>query len=117
MNPIDRFQRAAFFSRFLPQPATARQAIAAMFSIMANVSVPFGAPYKDFGTYNTEYRSVADLTKRVYYFQLTTVPSVCWVQLAALNLRHGAPVLSLNPDELGLAGDVASRYKKTTAPF
>lgn len=117
MNPIDRFQRAAFFSRFLPQPETTQHAIAAMFSIMANVSVPFGAPYKDFGTYNTEYRSVADLTKRIYFFQLTTVPSVCWVQLSHLNLRQGAPVLSLNPDALGLAGDVTSQYKEVAAPF
>lgn len=117
MNPVDRFQRAAFFSRFLPQPKNTREAVAAMFSIMANVSVPFGAPYKDFGTYNTEYRSVADLTKRIYFFQLTTVPSICWTKLDDLDLRPGAPSLSLNPDEVGLAGNVAARYKKVTAPF
>lgn len=117
MNPVDRFQRAAFFSRFLPQPKNKREAIAAMFSIMANVSVPFGAPYKDFGTYNTEYRSVTDLTKRVYFFQLTTVPSVCWTRLDDLDLRPGAPVLSLNPDGLGLTGNVVARYQKVSAPF
>lgn len=117
MNPVDRFQRAAFFSRFLPEPQGSRQAIAAMFSLMANVSVPFGAPYKDFGTYNTEYRSVADLTDLTYYFQLTTVPAVCWTRLADLNLKAGAPVLSLNPDDVGLSGNVASRYKQAVAPF
>lgn len=117
MNPVDRFQRAAFFSRFLPQPQTTREAVAAMFSIMANVSVPFGAPYKDFGTYNTEYRSVADLTQLVYYFQLTTVPSVSWTDLAALDLRPGAQVLSLNPDAVGLAGNVTASYKPAVAPF
>lgn len=117
MNPVDRFQRAAFFSRFLPPPHNTREAIAAMFSIMANVSVPFGAPYKDFGTYNTEYRSVIDLTKRVYYFQLTTVPSVCWTQLSELNLQPGASALSLNPDAVGLAGNVVAKYKPVAAPF
>lgn len=117
MNPVDRFQRAAFFSRFLPQPQTTRGAIAGMFSIMANVSVPFGAPYKDFGTYNTEYRSVMDLTRLVYYFQLTTVPSVSWTSLTALDLRPGAPVLALNPDQMGLAGNAASQYKKVPLPF
>jgi penicillin V acylase-like amidase (Ntn superfamily) len=117
MNPVDRFQRAAFFSRFLPQPQSTRQAIAGMFSIMANVSVPFGAPYKDFGTYNTEYRSVTDLTDLVYYFQLTTVPSVSWTKLAALDLNPGAPALSLDPDALDLAGDVSARYSQVTAPF
>lgn len=117
MNPVDRFQRAAFFSRFLPQPQNTRQAIASMFSIMANVSVPFGAPYKDFGTYNTEYRSVTDLTHRVYYFQLTTVPSVSWTPLAELNFAPGAPALMLNPDDVGLAGDVSGRYSWVTPPF
>lgn len=117
MNPVDRFQRAAFFSRFLPQAQNTRQAIAAMFSIMANVSVPFGAPYKDFGTYNTEYRSVMDLTDLVYYFQLTTVPSVSWTKLATLDFKPGAPALSLDPDALDLAGDVSARYVQVTAPF
>ena len=88
-----------------------------MFSLMANVSVPFGAPYKEFGSYNTEYRSVADLTDLTYYFQLTTVPSVCWTKLRELNLKPGAPVLSLNPDDVGLSGNVASRYKQAVAPF
>lgn len=117
MNPVDRFQRAAFFSQFLPPPGNIRQAIASMFSIMVNVSVPFGAPYKDFGTYNTEYRSVTDLTRLVYYFQLTTVPSVSWTKLSELDLRPGAPVLALNPDEIGLAGNVAADYKPVSAPF
>lgn len=117
VNPVDRFQRAAFFSRFLPQPQDTRHAIAAMFSIMANVSVPFGAPYKDFGTYNTEYRSVTDLTDLVYYFQLTTVPSVSWTKLSGLDFKPGAPALSLNPDALDLAGDVSARYSPVTAPF
>lgn len=117
MNPVDRFQRATFFSQFLPTPHNSREAIAAMFSLMANVSVPFGAPYKDFGTYNTEYRSVADLTGLTYYFQLTTVPSVCWTKLTQLDLKQGAPVLSLNPDEVGLCGNVIARYKPVKAPF
>jgi penicillin V acylase-like amidase (Ntn superfamily) len=117
VNPVDRFQRAAFFSRFLPQPRDTRHAIAAMFSIMVNVSVPFGAPYKDFGTYNTEYRSVTDLTDLVYYFQLTTVPSVSWTPLSKLNFKPGAPALALDPDALDLTGDVSGRYDQVTAPF
>jgi penicillin V acylase-like amidase (Ntn superfamily) len=117
MNPIDRFQRAAFFSRFLPEPKNERHAVAAMFSIMANVSVPFDAPYDEFGTYNTEYRSVMNLTNRVYYFQLTTVPSVCWTRVSKLNLSPGAPVMALNPDSVGLAGDAVGSYQVADAPF
>lgn len=117
MNPVDRFQRAVFFSRFLPEPRDQRHAVAAMFSLLANVSVPFGAPYKDFGTYNTEYRSVADLTTMTYFFQLTTVPSVSWTQLKELDFTAGAPVLSLDPDEIDLSGNIVHRYRKVGAPF
>lgn len=117
MNPVDRFQRATFFSQFLPAPQNERQAIAAMFSILANVSVPFGAPYKDFGTYNTEYRSVTNLSTLTYFFQLTTVPSVSWTRLSELNLKPGAPALILDPDGLDIGGDVSGRYRPVTPPF
>jgi penicillin V acylase-like amidase (Ntn superfamily) len=117
MNPVARFQRASFFSRFLPEPHNQREAVAAMFSILANVSVPFGAPYKDFGTYNTEYRSVIDLTNKMYFFQMTTVPSVCWTRLSQLKLSPGSRVMALNPGDVGLAGDVTAKYQAAKAPF
>ena len=44
-----------------------RQAVAGLMAIMRNVSVPFGAPYTEFGVYNTEYRTVVDLTNRLYF--------------------------------------------------
>jgi choloylglycine hydrolase len=46
VNPIDRFQRASYFEALLPKPANEREAAASMFSVMRNVSVPFGAPYR-----------------------------------------------------------------------
>ena len=49
VNAIDRFQRAAYYSELLPKPDTERQAIAGAMAIMRNVSVPFGAPYAEFG--------------------------------------------------------------------
>ncbi|HEX4288469.1 MAG TPA: linear amide C-N hydrolase, partial [Trebonia sp.] len=61
VHPVDRFQRAAYFSAMLPEPRDERAAAAGLLSVMRNVSVPFGAPYGDFGIYNTEYRTVIDL--------------------------------------------------------
>lgn len=66
VNAVDRFQRAAYYSALLPEPADERQAVAGVMAIMRNVSVPFGAPYAEFGAYNTEYRTVCDLTNRMY---------------------------------------------------
>jgi penicillin V acylase-like amidase (Ntn superfamily) len=117
VSPPDRFQRASYYAAVLPEPANEREAIASMFAIMANVSVPFGAPYKGFGVYNTEYRTVTDLTTRSYYFQLTTSPSVIWVDLTTFNLEPGAPVLELNPDDIALAGDVRTKFQPAKAPF
>ncbi|MBS0578350.1 MAG: linear amide C-N hydrolase [Proteobacteria bacterium] len=117
VNPRDRFARATYYLGMLPEPASDREAVASVLAIARNVSVPFGAPYKSFGIYNTEYRTVVDLTNRRYFFELTTIPNVIWVELAKFNLAAGAPVMLLNPDNIALSGDVSGRFKKVTAPF
>ena len=93
VNPRDRFQRAAYYLSMLPTPKTEREGVASMLAIMRNVSVPFGAPYKSFGVYNTEYRTVADTTNKLYFFELTTSPNVIWTDLknARLPPRRAGP--------------------------
>jgi choloylglycine hydrolase len=110
VNAVDRFQRAAYYSALLPKPVGERQAVASVMAIMRNVSVPFGAPYAEFGVYNTEYRSVCDLTHLTYYFELTTSPSVIWVQLECLDLDVGAPATAIDPYDESLAGNVTQRF-------
>lgn len=117
VNAVDRFQRAAYFSALLPPPKNEREAVASMFAIARNVSVPFGAPYRDFGIYNTEYRTVTNLTNRRYYFELSTSPNVIWVDLDRMNLAPGAPVMTLNPDSTALSGDVTTKFTATAAPY
>lgn len=109
VNPIDRFQRAAYYRALLPKTSNEREAVAGVLAIMRNVSVPFGAPYGEFGIYDTEYRTVADLTNRRYFFELSTSPSVIWVDLQALlpKLQQKA-LLTLNPDDITLNGDVTA---------
>jgi choloylglycine hydrolase len=115
VNPVDRFQRAAYYSALLPKPGSQREAIASVMAIMRNVSVPFGAPYKDFGVYNTEYRTVTDLTNRMYFFELTTSPSVIWIEMDRLKL-DGGPV-AVNPYDESLVGDVTDRFAPHDLPF
>jgi len=110
VNAIDRFQRAAYYAALLPKPVSQRQAVASVMAIMRNVSVPFGAPYKDFGIYDTEYRTVTDLTNRMYFFELTTSPNVIWVNLSGLDFNEGAPVVAVDPYDETLVGDVTSRF-------
>jgi hypothetical protein len=78
---------------------------------------PFGAPYKKFGVYNTEYRTVADLTNKRYFFELSTRPNVIWIDLAKLNLAPDASVMVLAPDDVGLSGEVSEKLKPAAAPF
>ena len=105
VNPRDRFQRATYFLSVLSTPKTQRQAIAGMFTLIRNVSIPFGAPVNG-STFDTEYRTVSDLTDKRYYFELTTAPNVIWVDLKKLNFDGGAPVMTLNPNNIDLSGNV-----------
>ena len=118
VKPTDRFQRIAYFLPMLPEPKTEREAVAGVLAIARNVSVPFGAPYKGFGIYNTEYRTVTDLTNKRYFFELTTSPNVVWAELEKFKLNAGAPVMVLNPDNIKLSGDVSGKFQKAAiAPF
>ncbi|GBG40052.1 choloylglycine hydrolase [Mycobacterium montefiorense] len=110
VNPIDRFQRAAYFVALLPEPRDTRQAVAGVMAIMRNVSVPFGAPYQDFGIYNTEYRTVTDLTNRTYFFELTTSPNTVWIELDGLDFTAGSEPKAINPYDEDLVGDVTSKF-------
>ncbi len=119
VNPVDRFQRAAYYAAHLPNPASKRQSVAGVMAIMRNVSVPFGAPYGEFGfdVYNTEYRTVTDVTDRMYFFELTTSPSVIWIQMDRLDLAAGSPSLVLNPYDESLVGDVTAQFAIRDMPF
>ncbi|WP_439543188.1 linear amide C-N hydrolase [Hyphomicrobium sp.] len=112
VNPVDRFQRAAYYSAMLREPKSERQAIAEILAIMRNVSVPFGAPYKGFGIYNTEYRTALNLTGKRYFFELTTSPNVVWADLAKFDLSEGAPAWEVDPDNIDLSGDISAKFQK-----
>lgn len=110
VNAIDRFQRAAYYAALLPEPKTTRQAVAGVMAIMRNVSVPFGAPYGDFGVYDTEYRTVSDLTQKRYFFELTTSPNIVWIELDGIDLAEGAQPQVIDPYDESLIGDVTARF-------
>jgi choloylglycine hydrolase len=117
VNAIDRFQRATYYLNNLTKPVNEREAAAGILAVARNVSVPFGAPYKGFGLYNTEYRTAANLTDKTYFFELTTSPSVIWTNLSAMNLEAGQPVRVLDPDNVDLAGNVMGSFRAGPAPF
>lgn len=121
ISPQARFQRAAYFSRFFPNPENMQQAFATLLAAIRSVSVPFGTPYNKLGdgfpVYNTEYRTVCDLSHGVYGFELTTTPNFFWVELADFAPDTSRSPKSLTPGSLDLAGDVSSQFKPGQPPF
>lgn len=114
----DRFVRAARYLRSLPKPENNRETIAYLLSVMRNVSAPFGIsdPLRP-NVSSTRWRTVADLTKRVYYFESTISPNIVWVRLDKLQLTEGSPVLKLDlVNELDWVGDVSGQFKQSK-PF
>jgi choloylglycine hydrolase len=114
----DRFARASFYINACEQSADPREAVAAVFSVMRNVSVPRGISTPDQPNIaSTLWRTVADQKTRTYYFESTFSPSLVWVRLDDLDFgaADGPRQLDLsgNPD---LAGNQSAGFTKA-APF
>jgi penicillin V acylase-like amidase (Ntn superfamily) len=114
----DRFVRAAYYLKHLPKPTNTREAIAGVLSVERNVAQPFGTPdpaHPDISA--TRWRTVCDLTDKVYYFESTTSPNIIWVKLDKLEFSKGAPIRKLDlinkPDRIG---DVSDQFK-AAQPF
>jgi penicillin V acylase-like amidase (Ntn superfamily) len=60
---------------------------------------------------------VSDLIDKSYYFELTTAPNVIWVDLKKLNFDPGASVMTLNPNNVDLSGNVGADLAIASAPF
>ena len=121
ISPQDRFQRATYFSRFFPKPENMQEAFATILAGIRSVSVPFGTPYNKLGdgfpVYNTEYRTVCDLSHGFYGFEHTTTPNFFWVEFGDFPLDKTHSPMSLTPGSLDLAGDVSNQFKPAQPPF
>lgn len=105
----DRFVRASFYIKALPQTADYRQAVAGVFSVMRNVSVPLGISIPSQPNIaSTRWRTVADQKNRVYYFESTLSPDIFWIDLNALDFSADKSVrkLTLTNGEI-YSGDAA----------
>ena len=118
VRAADRFVRATYYINACEQSADAREAVAAVFSVMRNVSVPRGIRKKGAPNISsTLWLTVADQKNRVYYFQDTFSPGALWVMLDKLDFKEGSGVrkltLSGKPDT---AGDQTANFEKAE-PF
>ena len=107
-RPADRFVRTYYLVTSIPKSAVPdivaavpdgsyrNQAVASVASVLRAVSVPFGmsSPGEP-NVASTLWRTWADQTNLVYFFDSATSPNTFWVSLADLDFGEGAEVKKL----------------------
>jgi len=114
----DRFARAAYYINACTQTDDPREAVASVFSVMRNASVPRGVKHATAANLSaTIWRTVADQKNLVYYYEDTASPSLLWVKLADIDFKDGSGTRKLTMDgkpELG--GNQTANFLKAE-PF
>jgi penicillin V acylase-like amidase (Ntn superfamily) len=113
-EPADRFVRGAYYVKHLPKPKSDREAVAALMSVMRNVSAPFGIADPDRpNVAATIWRTVTDLSRGVLYYDSVMSPQVFWLDSKKLKFDAGEPVRKLTVvDNFDLAGEVSGKLEK-----
>ncbi|MCH5227154.1 MAG: linear amide C-N hydrolase [Muribaculaceae bacterium] len=115
----DRFARASFYINAVAQTSDATIAIPTVFSVIRNVSVPFGISTPDSPHISsTRWRSVCDQKNLVYYFEKTVPMAVMHVNLKEIDFskEKGERILKLT-DGKNYEGDVTSDFVISDHPF
>lgn len=114
----DRFVRASFFVRSIPQTDNTRVAVASVFSVIRNVSVPYGFEIDGYPNLSTtRWRAVADQKNLVYYFETALTPNAFWIDLKKIDFSEKASVKKLDlSDHKTYAGETSDQFKNSK-PF
>lgn len=114
----DRFVRASYYINVIPKVDDTRLAVASVFSVIRNASVPFGiSTPNEPNISSTRWRTVSDQKNKVYYFESALYPNIFWVDFKDVDFSEKAPVKML--DLVGgntYAGNTADKFV-ASAPF
>ncbi len=111
----DRFVRASYYIDAIPKTDDIRKALASVFSVIRNCSVPLGisSPTEP-NISSTRWRTVADHKNLVYYFDNVLNPNVVWVEFSKLDFSEKAKIKKLNLDNNeNYAGESSMNFKVT----
>lgn len=114
----DRFVRASFYIDAIPKTDNTRLAVASVFSVIRNCSVPFGISTPDQPNISsTRWRIVADHKNLVYYFETALTPNTFWVDFKDIDFSEKGTVRKLNVSKgETYAGNAVSAFVKSE-PF
>lgn len=117
----DRFARASFYVNAIPKTENPVEAIASVFSVIRNVSVPFGITTPDEPNISsTRWRTVSDQKRKLYFFESALTPNIFWVDLTKLDLseKTGKVMkLDLGPNQTHIHSGIANDQFKDSQPF
>lgn len=110
----DRYARASFYINAIPKAEDPVVALASVFSVIRNASVPFGITTPgEPNISSTRWRTVADHKRRLYFFESALTPNTFWVDLNDVDFSAGASPkkLDLGPDQRNVfAGNTAAKF-------
>ena len=96
----DRFARASFYIKAIPQTEDTRIAVGSVFSVIRNCSVPFGISSEtEPNISSTRWRSVSDQKNLVYYFETVLTPNTFWIDIKNADFKEGASVKKLSVEK------------------
>lgn len=114
-DPLSRFVRVASFLKTMPASSNSLESIANILSVIRTAMVPFGAVdtsgNKTEDAWPTRWVSVADPGHKIYYFNSTSTANILWIDLNKINFSKGAPVLSIDPVNIDLEGDITRQLR------
>jgi choloylglycine hydrolase len=116
-EPADRFVRAAYYVTHLPVPESERLAVAALMSVMRNVSAPFGIsdPARP-NVSTTIWRAVYSLGQGTLYYDSVVSPNTFWLRYAGFDYAPQSGVRKLTlVDNFDLVGDVGGAFRPAAA--
>jgi penicillin V acylase-like amidase (Ntn superfamily) len=93
----DRFARASFYINAIPQDEGPDLTVASVFSVIRNVSVPYGitTPGQP-NISSTRWRTVADQKRLIYFFESALTPNTFWVNFKDVDFSEHAKVMKLD---------------------
>lgn len=117
----DRFARASFYVNAIPKTPNQRETIASVFSVIRNVSVPYGITTPDQPNISsTRWRTVADQKRLHYFFESALTPNTFWVDLSKFDLseKTGKVLkLELGPDQTTIYSGMVNAEFTESKPF
>lgn len=117
----DRFARASFYINAIPKQEDPDLALAGVFSVIRNVSVPYGISTPDQPNISsTRWRTVIDHKRKRYFFESAVSPNVFWVDLQQIDFSAetgSARRLELGPNQSTIYAGNATAHFQPQTPF